>query len=124
MQNPRLDESQAGIQIVGRNVDNIKYAGNTTLMAEDEEELKSLWMRVKKESEKAGLKLNVPKTKIMASSPINLWQLVPPLHGKHKGKKWKQWQILFSWAPKSLWYMSTAKNFKDTCSSEGKEGQT
>ena len=90
MQNPRLDESQAGIKIVGRNIDNIKYAGNTTLMAEDEEELKSLLMRVKKESEKAGLKLNVPKTKIMASSPINLWQLVPPLHGKQKGKKWKQ----------------------------------
>ena len=62
MQNPRLDESQAGIKIVGRNIDNVKYAGDATLMAEDEQELKSLLIRVKKESEKAGLKLNIPGT--------------------------------------------------------------
>ena len=75
MQNARLDESQAGIKIVGRNIDNIKYAGNTTLMAEDEEELKSLLMGVKKESEKAGLKLNIQKMKIMASGPITSLQI-------------------------------------------------
>ena len=90
MQNAGLDKAQAGIRIAGRNINNLRYTDDISLMAESEEELKSLLMRVKKESEKAGLKLNVPKTKIMASSPINLWQLVPPLHGKQKGKKWKQ----------------------------------
>ena len=90
MRNTWLEDSQIGVKIAGRNINNLRYADNNTLMAESEEELNRLLMRVKKESEKAGLKLNVPKTKIMASSPINLWQLVPPLHGKHKGKKWKQ----------------------------------
>ena len=73
MQNARLNEAQAGIKIAGRNINNLRYADDTTLMAESEEELKSLLMRVKKESEKAGFKLNIPKTKIMASSPITSW---------------------------------------------------
>ena len=70
MRNARLDETPAGIKIAGRNINNLRYADDTTLMAEGEEELKSLLMKVKKESEKAGLKLNIQKTKIMASSPI------------------------------------------------------
>ena len=71
MGNARLEESQAGIKIAGRNINNLRYADTTTLMAESEEELKSLLMRVKEESEKTGLKLNIKKTKIMASSPIS-----------------------------------------------------
>ena len=74
MRNARLDESQAGIKIAGRNINNFRYAGNTTLMAESEEELKNLLMKVKK-SEKAGLKLNIQKTKIMVSDPIASWQI-------------------------------------------------
>ena len=87
----RLDESQAGIKIVRRYINNIRYADDTTLMAESEE-LKSLLMKVKEESEKAGFKLNIQKTKITASSPITSWQI--------DGETWKQWQNLFSWAPK------------------------
>ena len=75
MQNARLDEAQAGIKISGRNISNFRYADDTTLMAESEEELKSLLMKVKEESEKAGLKLNIQKTKIMASGPITSWQI-------------------------------------------------
>ena len=75
MQNARLDEAQAGIKIAGRNITNLRYADDTTLMAESEEELKSLLMRVKEESEKAGLKLNFQKTKIMASGPITSWHI-------------------------------------------------
>ena len=75
MQNAGLDEAQAGIKIFGRNIDNLRYADNTTLMTESEEELKSLLRKVKEESEKAGLKLNIQKTKIMASSPITSWQI-------------------------------------------------
>ena len=74
MQNTRLDEAQAAIKIVGRNSNNFRYADDTTLMAESEE-LKSLWMKVKEESEKVGLKLNIQKNKIMASSPITSWQI-------------------------------------------------
>ena len=74
MQNAGLDESQAGIKITGRNINNLRYADDTTLMAESEEELKSLLMKVKEESEKVGLKLNIEKTKIMASGPITSWQ--------------------------------------------------
>ena len=81
MQNARLDESQAGIKIARRNVNNLRYADDTTFTAESEEELKSLFMRVKEESEKAGLKLNIQKKKIMASGPITSWQV---------GKNWKQ----------------------------------
>ena len=75
MRNPGLEEAQAGIKIAGRNINNLRYANDTTLMAESEEELKSLLMKVKVESEKVGLKLNIQKTKIMASSPITSWQV-------------------------------------------------
>ena len=90
MWNAGLEEAQAEIKIARRNINNLRYAGNPTLMAESKEELKSLFMKVKEESEKAGLKLNIQKTKIVASGPITLWQI--------DGKKWKQWQVLFSWA--------------------------
>ena len=92
MRNAGLDEAQAGIKIAGRNINNLTYVDDIMLMAENEEELKSLLMKVKEESEKAGLKLNIQKTKIMASSPITSWQI--------EGEKWKQGQILFYWAPK------------------------
>ena len=75
MRNARLEEAQAGIKIAGSNIDNLRYADNTTLMAESEEELKSLLMKVKEESEKVGLKLNIQNTKIMASGPITSWQI-------------------------------------------------
>ena len=84
MRNAGLEESQAGIKIARRNINNLRYADDTTLMAESEQELKSLLMKVKEESEKVGLKLNIQKTKIMASSPS--------LHGKYMGKQWKQCQ--------------------------------
>ena len=75
MRNARLGEAQAGIKIAGRNINNLRYADNTTLMADSEEELKNLLMKLKEESEKIGLKLNIQKTKIMASSPITSWQI-------------------------------------------------
>ena len=75
MRNARLNEAQAGIKIAGRNINNLRYVGDTTLMAESREELKSLLMKVKEESEKVGLKLNIQKTKIMASDPITSWQI-------------------------------------------------
>ena len=75
MRNAELDEAQAGIEIAGRNINNLRYADDTSLMAESEEELKSLLMKVKKENEKVGLKLSIQKTKIMASSPITSWQI-------------------------------------------------
>ena len=80
--NVGLEEAQARIKIAGRNINNLRYADDTTLTAESEEELKSLLMKVKEESEKAGLKLNIQKMKIMASGPITSWHLVPSLHGK------------------------------------------
>ena len=82
IRNMGLDERQAGIKIARRGINNLRYANDTTLMAESEEKLKSLLMKVKEESEKVGLKLNIQKTKIMASSPITSWHLVPSLHGK------------------------------------------
>ena len=75
MQNARLDKSQVGIKIAGRNINNLRYADDTTLMAENKEELKSLLMKVKEEGEKVGLKLNIQKTKIMASGPITSWEI-------------------------------------------------
>ena len=81
MRNAGLDEAQAGIKIAGKNISNLRYADDTTLMAESEEELKSLLMKVKEESEKVGLKLNIQKTKIMASGPVTSWQI--------DGKQWK-----------------------------------
>ena len=112
---PGLDEAQAGIKIDGRIINNLRYTDDTTLMAESEEELKSLMMKVKEDSEKADLKLNIQKTKIMASGPITSWQI---------GKQWKQWQTLFSWAPKSLQTVITVMKLKDTCSLEENLWQT
>ena len=94
MRNAGLEEAQAGINIAGRNINNLRYADDTTLMAESEEELKNLLKKVKEQSEKVGLQLNIQKTKIMASGPITSWQI--------DGKQWKQWLTLFFWAPKSL----------------------
>ena len=90
MRNAKLDEAQAGIKIAGRNINNHRYVDDTTLMAEGEEELKSLLMKVKEESENVALKLNIRK--------LRSWHLVPSLHGKSMGK---QWLTLFFWAPKS-----------------------
>ena len=104
MQNVGLDESQAGIKTARRNINNLRYADDTTMMAENEETLKSLLMKVKEESVKAGLKLNIQKTKIIASGPNTSWQM--------DGEKWKQWQILFSWAPKSLQLVTAAIKLK------------
>ena len=87
MRNAGLEETQAGIKIAERNISNLRYADDTTLMAENEEELKSLLLKVKEESEKVHLKLNIQKTKIMASGPITSWQI--------QEKPWKQWQTLF-----------------------------
>ena len=81
-------------------------------MAESEEELKSLLMRMKEESKKSGLEFSIQKSKIVASGPITLWQI--------KGEKWKQWQILLSWAPKSLWTVTAVMKLKDACSMEEK----
>ena len=112
MRNAGLHEAQAGIKIAGRNIKNLRYADDTTLMAESEEELKSLLMKVKEETEKVGLKLNIQKTKIMASGPLTSWQIVE--------KQWKQCQILFFWAPKSLQMVTAAMKLKDACSLEEK----
>ena len=92
MRNAGLEEAQAGIKIAGRNIHNLRYADDTTLMAESEEELKSLLMKVKVQSEKVGLKLNIQKTKIMASGPITSWEIM--------GKQWKQWQTFLGGASK------------------------
>ena len=112
MWNPGLDESQVGIKIAGRKINNLRYADGTTLLAESEEELKSVLMWVKEQIEKAGLKLNIQKTKIMASGPITSWQI--------DGEKWIQWQILFSCLPKSLWTVTAAMKLKDASSLEEK----
>ena len=93
MRNARLDETQAGIKIAERNISNLRYADDIALMAESEEELKSLLMKVKEESEKTGLKLNIQKTKIMASGPITSWQI---------DGETRETVTLFSWAPKAL----------------------
>ena len=117
MRNARLGEAQAGIKIAGRNINNLRYADNTTLMAESEEKLKSFSMKVKEESEKAGLTVNIQKMKIMASGPITAWQT----DGETMEK---QWQTLFPWAPKSLQMVIAAMKLKDACSLEGKLWQT
>ena len=104
MRNAGLEETQAGIKIAGRNISNLRYADDTTLMAESEEELNSLLMKVKEESEKVGLKLNIQKMKIMASSPITSWEI--------DGKQWKQCQTLFLGAPKSLQIVTAAMKLK------------
>ena len=112
MWNARLNETQAGIKIAWRNINNLRYADDTTLMAESEEELKGLLMKVKEESEKVGLKLNIQKTKIMASGPNTSWEI--------DGKQWKQCQTLFLGAPKSLQMVTAAMKLKDASSLEGK----
>ena len=103
MRNARLEEAQAGIKIAGGNINTFRHADDTTLMVESEEELMSLLMKVKEESEKVGLKLIIQKAKIMASGPITLWQIM--------GNQWKQWkqsQTLFWGAPKSLQVVTVA----------------
>ena len=112
MRNARLDETQAGIKIAGGNINNLRYADDTTLMAESEEELKSLLMKVKEESEKVGLKLNIQKTKIMASGPITSWQI--------DGETMETVRDFIFWAPKSLKMMTAAMKLKDACSLEEK----
>ena len=104
--NAGLDEAKAGIQIAGRNINNLTYADDTTLMAESEEDLKSLLMKAKEENEKAALKLNIQKTKITASGPITSWQI----DGETMEK---QWQTLLSLAPKSLKMVTAAMKLKD-----------
>ena len=105
MRNAGLEEAQAGIKTAGRNINNLRYADDTTLMAESEEELKSCLMKVKEESKNAVLKLNIQKTKIMAFGPIISWEI--------DGKLWKQWLTLFFWASKSLQMVIAAMKLKD-----------
>ena len=111
MRNAGLEEAQAGIKIARRNINNLRYGDDTTIMAESEEELKSLLMQVKEESEKVGLKHNIQKTKIMASGPFTSWKI---------GKQWKQWETSFWGAPKSLQMVIAAMKLKDAYSLEGK----
>ena len=112
MRNTGLEEAQARIKIEVRNINSLRYADDTILMAESEEELKSLLMKVKEESEKVGLKLNIQKTKIMASCSITSWEI--------DGKQWKQCRTLFLGAPKSLQMVIAAMKLKDAYSLEGK----
>ena len=112
MKNAGLDKSQAGVKIAGRSINNLRYADDTTLMAESEEELKNLLMKVKEESEKVGLKLNIQKTKIMASGPITSWQI-----------DWETVETVAEfifWAPKSLQMVIAAMKLKDAYSLEEK----
>ena len=112
MRKTGLEEAQAGIKIAGRNINNFRYADDTTLMAESEEELKSLLMKVKEESEKVGLKLKFRK--------LRSWHPVPSLHGKEMQKQWKQCQTLFFGAPKSWQMVIAVMKLKDAYSLEGK----
>ena len=112
MSNVGLEEAQAGIKIAGRNINNLRYADDTTLMTESEEELKSLLMKMKEESEKVGLKLNIQKTKIMASGPITSWQI--------DGETVETVLDSIFLAPKSLQMVTAAMKLKDAYSLEGK----
>jgi len=112
MRNTGLEETQAGIKIAGRNINNLRYADETTLMAESEEELKSLLMKVKEESKKFGLKLNIQKTKIMASGPLTSWEI--------DGETVETVSDFFWGAPKSLQMVMAAMTLKDAYSLEGK----
>ena len=113
MRNAGLEEAQAGIKIAGKNINNLRYADDTTLMAESEEELKSLLMKVKEESEKAGLKFNIQKTKIMASCPITLWEI--------DGQTVETVSdFILGGAPKSLQMVIAAMKLKDAYFLEGK----
>ena len=113
MRNARLEDSQIGIRIAGRNINNLRYADNNTLMAESEEELNRLLMRVKRESKKAGLKLNFQKTKIMVSGAITSWQI-------DGGKSGSTERLYFGGLQKSLQMVTAAMKLKDTCSLEEK----
>ena len=112
MRNTGLEEAQAGIKIARRNINNLRYVDDTTLMAESEEELKSLLMKVKDESENVGLKLNIQKTKIMASGPITSWEI--------DGETVETVANFILGAPKSLQMVTAANKLKDACSLEGK----
>ena len=112
MRNAGLEEAQAGVKIAGRNIDNLRYADDTTLMAESEEELKSLLIKVKEESENVGLKLNIQKTKIMASGPITSWEI--------DGETVETVADFILGAPKSLQMVMATMKLKDACSLEGK----
>ena len=112
MRNAALDEAQAEIKIARRNINNFRYADDTTVMAESEEELKSLLMKVKEESEKVGLKLNIQKTKIMTSGPITSWQI--------NGETVEIVADFIFWAPKSLQMVAVSMKLKDAYSLEGK----
>ena len=112
MRNSGLEETQAGIKIAGRNINNLRYADDTTLMAESKEELKSLLMKVKEESEKVGLKLNIQKTKTMASGPITPWEI--------DGETVETVSDFIFWAPKSLQMVTAAMKLKDAYSLEEK----
>ena len=112
MRNAGLDEAQAEIKIVGRNINHLRYADDTILVAENEEELKSFLMKVKEESEKVGLKLNIQETKIMACSPITSWQIA--------GERVETVADFIFWAPKSLQMVIAAMKLKDTYSLSGK----
>ena len=112
MQNARLGQSQAETNISKRNINNLRYADDTTLMAEREEEWKNLLMRVKEECETVGLKLNIQKTKIMKYNPITVWQI--------EGENVKQWQTLFWGTPKWLQMVNAAMKVKDDCSLDEK----
>ena len=111
MRNAGLEEAQAGIKIAGRTIIILRYVDYTTLMAESEEKLKSLFKKVKEEIEKVGLKLNIQKTKIMASGSITSCQI--------DEEQWKQWQFIF-WAPKLLQMVTAAMKLKDGCALEEK----
>ena len=111
MRNPGLDEAQGGIKIAGRNINNLRYEDDTTLMAESEEELKSLLMKVEEESEQVGLKLNIQKKKMMASGPITSWEI--------DGETVETVSDCF-WAPKSLQMVIVAMKLKDTYSLQEK----
>ena len=152
MRNAGLNEAQAWIKIAGRHINTLRYADNTTLMAESEDIPKRLLMKVKEESEKVGLKLNIQKTKIMASGPTEVkWSEVkwseiaqscptlcdsldcslsgssvygPITSWQIDGKQWKQWQTLYFWAPKSLQNVTAAMKLKDACSLEEKSWPT
>ena len=112
MRNAGLEETEAGIKIAGKNINNLRYTNDTALMAESEEELKSLLMKVKEESEKVGLKLNIRKTKIMATGPITSWEI--------DGETVETVSDLIFWAPKSLQMVTAAMKLKDGYSLEEK----
>ena len=116
MWNARLDESQAGIKMGRRNINNLSYADDTTLMTESEEELMSFLMRVKEESEKADLKLNIQRNKILASNPITSWEI--------DGETMETVTKFFSWVPKPLCMVTASMKLEDVCSLEEKLGPT